>query len=77
MNVTSGDIAQVTDGLVKAVAKKAGLTEDQSRKAVLAAFDYLKGHLPPATAADIDKFVQGGGDLNQAVEWFLTQIGRK
>ena len=77
MNISSADIANMTDNLVKAVAQKAGITEDQSRKAVLAAFEHLKAHLPPAVAGDIDTFVQGGGDLDTALQWFLNLVGKK
>lgn len=38
MNLSAADISNMTDELVKAVAQKAGLTEDQSRKAIVAAF---------------------------------------
>ena len=77
MKVSSADIQNMTDGLVKAVAKKSNLSEDQAGKAVLAAFEYLKENLPAGVSSDIDTFVQGGGDVNTAIEWFLGLIGRK
>jgi hypothetical protein len=77
MKVSSADIRNMTDGLVPAVAKKANLSEDQSRQAVLAAFEYLKENLPPSVASDVDTFVKGGGDVDTAIEWFLGLIGRK
>ena len=77
MNVSSADIAKMTDGLVKAVAQRANLTEEQSRKAVLAAFEYLKEQLPAAEAKDVSTFAQGGGNLDVALEWFLSRVGRK
>ena len=77
MQVSSADIQKMTDGLIKSVAKKADLSEDQSRRAVLAAFEYLKENLPASVASDIDTFVTGGGDVDTAIEWFLGLIGRK
>lgn len=76
MNVSSADISKMTDGLVKAVSQKAGLSEDQSRQAVLAAFEYLKENIPASVGKDIDTFVSGGGDVDTAIEWFLGLIGR-
>ena len=77
MNVSSADIARMTDNLVKAVAQRAGLTEDQSRKAILAAFEVLKEQIPADAAKDVDTFAKGGGNLDVALEWFLTRVGRK
>lgn len=77
MQISSADIQKVTDGLVTAVAQKASLTEEQSRRAVLAAFEYLQENLPPEVAKDVGTFAKGGGDVNTAIEWFLKQIGRK
>jgi hypothetical protein len=76
MDVSSTDITKMTDGLVKAVAQRAGLTEDQSRKAVIAAFGYLKEQLPPSAARDLDTFVKGGGDLDGAIKWLLNLAGK-
>jgi uncharacterized protein (DUF2267 family) len=70
MNVSSADIAKMTDNLVKAVAQRADLSEEQSRKAILAAFEVLKEQIPADAA-------QGGGNLNVALEWFLTRVGKK
>lgn len=77
MNISSADIANMTNALVKAVAQKAGLTEDQSRKAVLAAFEFLKENLPASVAVDVDTFAKGGGDLDVALQWFLNLVGKK
>ncbi len=67
----------MTDNLVKAVAQRANITEEQSRKAILAAFEVLKEQIPADAAKDVDTFARGGGDLNVALEWFLTRVGRK
>jgi hypothetical protein len=77
MNVSAADISNMTNQLVKAVAQRAGLTEDQSRKAIIAAFEVLKEQLPASVAGDVDTFVQGGGDLDGALQWFLNLVGKK
>ncbi len=77
MDISSADIKNMTNALIKAVAEKADLSEDQSKNAVLAAFEFLKENIPAGVADDIDTFVQGGGDVDTAVEWFLGLIGRK
>lgn len=77
MNLSAADISNMTDQLVKAVAQKAGLTEDQSRKAIVAAFEVLKEQLPASVASDVNTFVTGGGDVDGALQWFLNLIGKK
>jgi hypothetical protein len=77
MNVSSSDIAKMTDNLVKAVAQRANITEEQSRKAILAAFEVLKEQLPADAAKDVGTFAKGGGNLDVALEWFLTRVGKK
>lgn len=77
MNLSAADISKMTDQLVKAVAQKAGLSEDQSRKAIVAAFEVLKEQLPASVAADVDTFVTGGGDVDGALQWFLGLVGKK
>ena len=48
MEISAADISKMTDQLVKAVAQRAGLTEAQSRAAIVAAFEVSKSNcLPP------------------------------
>ncbi len=77
MEVSAADISKMTDALVTAVAQKAGLTEAQSRAAIVAAFEVLKAQLPASVAGDVDTFAQGGGDLDGALQWFLGLVGKK
>jgi hypothetical protein len=77
MEVSSADIRNMTDQLVKAVAQRAGLTEAQSRAAIVATFEVVKEQLPPAVAGDVDTFMKGGGDLEGAFQWFLGLVGRR
>jgi len=77
MNLSAADIANMTNQLVKAVAQKADLTEDQSRKAIVAAFEVLKEQLPTSVAKDVDTFVTGGGDVDGALQWFFNLVGKK
>lgn len=77
MNLSPADISQMTDQLVKAVAQRANLTEDQSRRAIIAAFEVLKEQLPASVASDVDTFVQGGGDVDAAIQWFFNLVGKK
>ena len=77
MEISAADISKMTDQLVKAVAQRAGLTEVQSRAAIVAAFEVLKEQLPASAAGDVDTFVKGGGDLDGALQWFLGLVGKK
>jgi len=51
------------DELVKLVAQKAGISEDQAKKAVATVLDFLKQKLPAPVAAQIDSAVSGSGPL--------------
>jgi hypothetical protein len=56
------------DELVKQVAAKAGISEDQARSAVTHVVDFIKGRLPEPIAAHVDSVVNGasggvGGDI--------------
>jgi uncharacterized protein (DUF2267 family) len=77
MEVSSADIKNMTDQLVKAVAQRAGLTEAQARSAIVATFEVVKEQLPPNVAKDVDTFMKGGGDVEGALQWFLGLVGRK
>jgi hypothetical protein len=51
------------DELVKLVAKKAGVSQDQAKDAVNTVIGYLKQNLPAPVAGQIDAVLSGGGDL--------------
>lgn len=51
------------DELVKLVAQKSGISEDQARTAVTQVLAYLKQKLPAPIAAQIDGVLSGGGGL--------------
>ncbi len=47
------------DELIKQVTKKAGISEDQAKKAVDAVLGFLKAKLPKPVAAQIDALLKG------------------
>jgi uncharacterized protein (DUF2267 family) len=47
------------DELVKQAAKKAGITEDQAKKAVDAVLSFLKGKLPKPVASQVEAVLKG------------------
>lgn len=53
------------DELVKLVAKKVGITEDQAKKAVETVIGFLKQRLPAPVAVQLDNLLKGssGTDL--------------
>lgn len=53
------------DELVKLVAKKVGISEDQAKKAVETVIGFLKQRLPAPVAAQLDNLLKGssGTDL--------------
>ncbi len=44
--------------LIQQVAEKVGITQEQARKAVLMATNYVKGKLPAAMYEDIDALLE-------------------
>lgn len=50
--------------LIKMVSDKAGISEDQARKATETVMGYLKGKLPPAVASQLDGVASGGSTGN-------------
>ena len=61
-----------TDDLIGMVAKKAGISEDQAKKAVDAVWDFLDDKLPEPLAGQIDNVLAGGeipdlGDLGKTL----------
>jgi hypothetical protein len=77
MTISASDITRMSDQLVKTVAQRAGLTEEQSRKAIITAFEVLKEQLPPSVARDVETFAKGGGSVDGALQWFLALVGKK
>ena len=65
------------DELVKQVAQKTGLSQDQARAAVQVVVDYLKKKLPAPVAGQIDTVLQGGGGLADAAKGLGGMFGKK
>ena len=63
------------DELVKLVAKKTGLSQDQAKTAVTLVVDYLKKKLPAPVAGQIDT-VLGGGTVD-VVKGLGGLLGKK
>jgi hypothetical protein len=51
------------DELIKMVADKTGISQDQARMATQTVVDYLKAKLPAPLAAQIDSLMKGGGGI--------------
>ena len=47
------------DEIIKLVAKKAGISEDQAKKAVEAVLGFLKGKLPKPVASQVEAVLKG------------------
>lgn len=64
------------DELIKQVAAKAGISEEQARSAVTTVIGFLKDKLPAPIAAQIDNAVSGEGgtvdDLASKVGGFFS-----
>jgi hypothetical protein len=60
------------DELVKLVADKVGISEDQARQAVVLMMGYMKDNLPDPMAGQIDSVL--GGDLSQ-VDDLASSLG--
>jgi hypothetical protein len=61
-----------TDELIGMVAQKAGISQDQAKKAVDTVWDFLDDKLPEPLAGQIDKVLAGGeipdlGDLGKTL----------
>jgi len=54
------------DELVKLVAKKVGISEDQAKKAVETVIGFLKQRLPAPLAAQLDNLLKGGSGTDLA-----------
>ncbi len=54
------------DELVKLVAKKVGISEEQAKKAVETVIGFLKQRLPAPVAAQLDNLLKGGSGTDLA-----------
>jgi len=54
------------DELVKLVAQKTGLSQDQARTATQVVVDFLKSKLPAPVASQIDGVLKGGNVADMA-----------
>ncbi len=65
------------DELVKVVAQKTGLSEDQARAAAQAVIDYLKTKLPAPVAGQLDSVLKGGGSMADMAKGLGGMFGKK
>ncbi|MBU0491703.1 MAG: DUF2267 domain-containing protein [Chloroflexi bacterium] len=65
------------DELVKLVAKKTGLSEDLSKKAVEVVIAYLKAKLPAPLDSQIDAVLSGGGQVEGMMKGLGGMLGQK
>lgn len=65
------------DELVKVVAQKTGLSQDQARVASQAVIDFLKTKLPAPVAAQIDTVLKGGGNVADMAKGLGGMLGKK
>lgn len=65
------------DELVKLVAKKTGLAEDQARMATQVVIDFLKKKLPAPVASQIDGVLQGSGNVGDMAKGLGGIFGKK
>ncbi|CAG0977757.1 hypothetical protein ANRL3_01924 [Anaerolineae bacterium] len=65
------------DELVKVVAQKTGLGEDQARAATQVVLDYLKSKLPGPVAGQIDAVLKGSGNIGDLAKGLGGMLGKK
>jgi len=64
------------DELIKQVAAKAGISEDQARSAVSTVLDFVKGRLPEPIAGQIENAMTGeGGGIGGTVGDLASKVG--
>lgn len=63
--------------LIDLVAKKTGLSKEQSKLAVDVVVDFIKKKLPAPVAAQVDAVLGGGGDLGAAANLIGGLLGGK
>lgn len=62
--------------LVKAVADKVGISQDQAQKAVDVVVNYLKQRLPASLSGQLDSALAGGsGSAGEAAKAIGTKLG--
>lgn len=63
------------DELVKQVAAKTGISEDQARSAVNTVIGFLKDRLPAPLAGQLDNVVSGGGTAAGGLGDIASKVG--
>ena len=63
------------DELIKQVAGKTGISEDQARTAVSTVLDFVKARLPAPLAGQIDSVVTGEGGAGDMVGDIASKVG--
>ena len=63
------------DELVKLVAKKAGISEEQAKMAVDVVVDFLKDRLPEPLDSQIDSLLEGGSLPDDLVKGLGSLFG--
>ncbi|MDQ5845369.1 MAG: DUF2267 domain-containing protein [Acidobacteriota bacterium] len=63
------------DELVKQVATKTGISEEQARSAVTTVIGFLKDRLPAPIAGQLDNLVEGGGDAAGGLGDLASKVG--
>lgn len=61
--------------LVKQVASKTGISEDQARSAVNTVLGFLKDRLPEPIAGQLDNVVSGGGAAAGGLGDIASKVG--
>lgn len=61
--------------LVKQVASKTGISEDQARSAVTTVLGFLKDRLPEPIAGQLDNVVSGGGAAAGGLGDIASKVG--
>jgi uncharacterized protein (DUF2267 family) len=65
------------DELVKQVAQKTGLSQDQAKAVTQVVIDYLKKKLPAPVAGQIDNVLKSGGSVADAAKGLGGILGKK
>ena len=65
------------DELIKMVAQKSGISEDQARTATQTVIDYLKSKLPAPVAGQIDGILGAGCGLGNMAQGLGGMFGKK
>jgi hypothetical protein len=63
------------DELIKQVTAKAGISEDQARKAIDTVTGFLKDKLPAPIGGQIDNLMSGEGAVGGAVGDIASKVG--